>query len=152
MDEPDALRAWWMPFTHNRYFKQNPRLIASGKGSYYQLEDGRSVFDGVSGLWCCPLGHSPARVVAAIQKQVATLDFAPSFQMGHSAAFSLAQRIADFANRPKDRVFFVNSGSEAVDTALKIALAFHRANGEPSRTRMIRIWPTHVANLCGAYI
>ncbi|MSR00174.1 MAG: aspartate aminotransferase family protein [Gammaproteobacteria bacterium] len=137
MDEPDALRAWWMPFTHNRYFKQNPRLIASGKGSYYQLEDGRSVFDGVSGLWCCPLGHSPARVVAAIQKQVANLDFAPSFQMGHSAAFSLAQRIADFAKRPKDRVFFVNSGSEAVDTALKIALAFHRANGEPSRTRMI---------------
>jgi beta-alanine--pyruvate transaminase len=132
-----ALRAWWMPFTHNRHFKSHPRLIASGKGAYYTLTDGRRVFDGLSGLWCCPLGHSPDRVVEAVQRQVATLDFSPSFQMGHPAAFSLAERIARFAGRPNDRVFFVNSGSEAVDTALKIAVAYHRARGESSRTRII---------------
>jgi beta-alanine--pyruvate transaminase len=95
------------------------------------------VFDGLSGLWCSPLGHSPARVVEAVQKQVATLDFAPSFQMGHTAAFTLAERIASLAGRPDDKVFFVNSGSEAVDTALKIAVAYHRARGEASRTRII---------------
>ncbi|MFM7396881.1 MAG: aspartate aminotransferase family protein [Gammaproteobacteria bacterium] len=136
LSEP-ALRAWWMPFTHNRYFKAHPRLITSGKGAYYTLADGKRVFDGLSGLWCCPLGHSPDRVVEAVQRQVATLDFSPSFQMGHAAAFSLAERIAKFAGRPNDRVFFVNSGSEAVDTALKIAVAYHRARGESSRTRII---------------
>lgn len=132
-----ALQAWWMPFTHNRHFKSHPRLIASGKGAYYTLVDGRRVFDGLSGLWCCPLGHSPDRVVDAVQRQVATLDFSPSFQMGHPAAFSLAERIAKLAGRPQDKVFFVNSGSEAVDTALKIAVAYHRARGEASRTRII---------------
>ena len=133
----DALRAWWMPFTHNRYFKTHPRLIASASGAYYSLVDGRRVFDGLSGLWCCPLGHSPAGVVKAVQEQVATLDFAPSFQMGHPAAFSLASRLVKLAGRPRDRVFFVNSGSEAVDTALKVAVAYHRARGEASRTRII---------------
>jgi beta-alanine--pyruvate transaminase len=132
-----ALRAWWMPFTHNRHFKAQQRLIVSGQGAYYTLADGRRVFDGLSGLWCSPLGHSPARVVEAVQKQVATLDFAPSFQMGHTAAFTLAERIASLAGRPDDKVFFVNSGSEAVDTALKIAVAYHRARGEASRTRII---------------
>jgi beta-alanine--pyruvate transaminase len=133
----EALRAWWMPFTHNRYFKAHPRLIASASGAYYSLVDGRRVFDGLSGLWCCPLGHSPAGVVKAVQEQVATLDFAPSFQMGHPAAFSLASRLVKLAGRPRDRVFFVNSGSEAVDTALKVAVAYHRARGESSRTRII---------------
>lgn len=132
-----ALQAWWMPFTHNRHFKAHPRLIASGKGAYYKLVDGRRVFDGLSGLWCCPLGHSPDRVVEAVQRQVATLDFSPSFQMGHPAAFTLASRIAEFAGRPNDKVFFVNSGSEAVDTALKIAVAYHRARGDSTRTRII---------------
>jgi beta-alanine--pyruvate transaminase len=132
-----ALQSWWMPFTHNRHFKAHPRLIASGKGAYYTLADGRRVFDGLSGLWCCPLGHSPDRVVAAVQRQVATLDFSPSFQMGHAPAFALAERIAALAGRPQDKVFFVNSGSEAVDTALKIAVAWHRARGESSRTRII---------------
>ena len=132
-----ALRAWWMPFTHNRHFKSKPRLIVAGQGAYYTLADGRRVFDGLSGLWCSPLGHSPARVVEAVQKQVATLDFAPSFQMGHTAAFTLAERIASLAGRPDDKVFFVNSGSEAVDTALKIAVAYHRARGDASRTRII---------------
>ena len=132
-----ALSAWWMPFTHNRHFKSKPRLIVAGQGAYYTLADGRRVFDGLSGLWCSPLGHSPARVVEAVQKQVATLDFAPSFQMGHTAAFTLAERIASLAGRPNDKVFFVNSGSEAVDTALKIAVAYHRVRGEASRTRII---------------
>jgi len=132
-----ALQSWWMPFTHNRHFKSQPRLIASGKGAYYTLADGRRMFDGLSGLWCCPLGHSPERVVRAVQQQVATLDFSPSFQMGHAPAFALAERIATLAGRPRDKVFFVNSGSEAVDTALKIAVAYHRARGEASRTRII---------------
>ncbi|MCP5328307.1 MAG: aspartate aminotransferase family protein [Steroidobacteraceae bacterium] len=138
---PDApvadLQAWWMPFTHNRLFKDQPRLITGAQGAYYTLADGRRVFDGLSGLWCSPLGHSPPRVVEAVQRQVASLDFCPGFQLGHPAAFSLAARIARFADRPRDRVFFVNSGSEAVDTALKIAVAYHRARGEASRTRII---------------
>ena len=133
----EALGAWWMPFTHNRHFKSHPRLITSAAGAYYTLSDGRRVFDGLSGLWCSPLGHGHPHVVAAVQRQVATLDFSPSFQMGHPGAFSLAERIARIAGRPGDRVFFVNSGSEAVDTALKIAVAFHRVRGEASRTRII---------------
>ncbi len=132
-----ALRAWWMPFTHNRYFKAAPRLIASAKGAYYTLEDGRRVFDCLSGLWCSPLGHSHPKVVAAVKAQLDTLDFAPSFQMGHEPAFRLATRIAALAGRPEDRVFFVNSGSESVDTSLKIAVAYHRARGDASRTRII---------------
>ena len=139
--QPDAreaaLRAWWMPFTHNRYFKAAPRLIKSAKGCYYTLEDGRRLFDCLSGLWCSPLGHSHPRVVAAVKQQVETLDYAPSFQMGHEGAFRLATRIAALAGRPEDRVFFVNSGSEAVDTALKIAIGYHRVRGEASRTRII---------------
>ena len=131
------LRAWWMPFTHNRYFKAAPRMIASAKGSYFTLADGRRLFDCLSGLWCTPLGHSHPRVVAAIKQQVETLDYAPSFQMGHEPAFRLATRIAALAGRPADRVFFVNSGSEAVDTALKIAVAYHRARGDAARTRII---------------
>ncbi len=131
------LRAWWMPFTHNRYFKAAPRMIASASGCYFTMTDGRRVFDCLSGLWCSPLGHSHPRVVEAIKSQVETLDYAPSFQMGHEAAFRLATRIVSLAGRPKDRVFFVNSGSEAVDTALKIAVAYQRARGEASRTRVI---------------
>jgi beta-alanine--pyruvate transaminase len=131
------LSSWWMPFTHNRYFKSHPRLITSGKGAYYTLADGRRVFDCLSGLWCSPLGHSHPKIVEAIQHQAATLDFSPSFQMGHPQAFTLASRIAQLAGRPEDRVFFVNSGSEAVDTSLKIAVAYHRMRGEASRTRII---------------
>lgn len=133
----EALRAWWMPFTHNRMFKAKPRLIASAKGAYFTLKDGRRLYDCLSGLWCSPLGHSHPRVVEAVKRQLDTLDFAPSFQMGHEPAFELATRITQLAGRPKDRVFFVNSGSESVDTALKIAVAYHRARGEASRTRII---------------
>jgi beta-alanine--pyruvate transaminase len=132
-----ALRAWWMPFTHNRMFKAAPRLIASAKGAYFTMQDGRRLYDCLSGLWCSPLGHSHPTVVEAVKGQLDTLDFAPSFQMGHEPAFRLAQRIVELAGRPKDRVFFVNSGSESVDTALKIAVAYHRARGEASRTRII---------------
>ena len=132
-----ALRAWWMPFTHNRYFKSAPRLIASAKGTYFTLTDGRCVFDCLSGLWCSPLGHSHPRIVEAVKAQLDTLDYAPSFQMGHEPAFRLATRIVELAGRPEDRVFFTNSGSEAVDTALKIAIAYHRARGDASRTRII---------------
>ena len=132
-----ALRAWWMPFTHNRYFKAAPRMIASAKGSYFTLADGRRLFDCLSGLWCSPLGHSHPHVVEAVKTQLDTLDFAPSFQMGHEPAFRLASRITALAGRPDDRVFFTNSGSEAVDTALKIAIAYHRVRGDAARTRII---------------
>ncbi|HXQ30611.1 MAG TPA: aspartate aminotransferase family protein [Steroidobacteraceae bacterium] len=132
-----ALRAWWMPFTHNRYFKAAPRLIASAKGCYYTLSDGRRVFDCLSGMWCSPLGHSNPRVVEAVKSQLDTLDYAPGFQMGHEPAFRLATRIAAFASRADDRLFFVNSGSEAVDTALKIAVGYHRVRGDAARTRII---------------
>lgn len=128
---------WWMPFTHNRYFRSHPKLIASATGAYYTLEDGRRVFDCLSGLWCSPLGHSHPAIVAAVQQQVAKLDYSPGFQLGHRAAFDLAARIARFASRPDDKVFFVNSGSEAVDTALKIAVAYHRIRGEGQRQRII---------------
>lgn len=126
-----------MPFTHNRYFKQTPRIITSAKGAYFTLEDGRRVFDCLSGLWCSPLGHSHPDVVAAVKHQVETLDFAPSFQMGTRPAFELANRITQLASRPDHKVFFVNSGSEAVDTSLKMAIAYHRQRGEAARTRII---------------
>jgi beta-alanine--pyruvate transaminase len=136
-DRVDPLQSWWMPFTHNRYFKTRPKLITSARGAYYTLSDQRRVFDCLSGLWCSPLGHAHPGVVRAVQQQVETLDFCPSFQLGHSAGFDLAARIAALASRPHDRVFFVNSGSEAVDTALKIAVAYHRIRGDASRTRII---------------
>jgi beta-alanine--pyruvate transaminase len=131
------LRAWWMPFTHNRYYKEHPRLVRSAKGAYFTLVDGRQVFDCLSGLWCTPLGHAHPAIVAAVQEQVATLDYVPGFQLGNPLAFALADKIVTLAGRPQDRVFFTNSGSEAVDTALKIAIAYHRVRGEASRTRII---------------
>ena len=134
---PDSLQSWWMPFTHNRHFKAHPRLIESASGAYYTLADGRRVFDCLSGLWCTPLGHAHPTIVHAVRQQVSRLDFSPGFQMGHAPAFELASQIVSLAGRPSDRVFFVNSGSEAVDTALKIAIAYHRVRGEASRTRVI---------------
>jgi beta-alanine--pyruvate transaminase len=131
------LRSWWMPFTHNRYYKEKPRLVRSAKGAYFTLMDGRQVFDCLSGLWCTPLGHSHPAIVAAIQRQVETLDYVPGFQLGNPLSFALAARIAKLAGRPDDKVFFVNSGSEAVDTALKMAVAYHRVRGEGTRTRII---------------
>ena len=133
---PD-LQSWWMPFTHNRYFKAHPHLISAASGAYYTLEDGRRVFDCLSGLWCSPLGHAHPGIVRAVQAQVQKLDFSSAFQLGHAPGFELAARIAQLAGRPEDRVFFVNSGSEAVDTALKVAIGYHRLRGEAARTRVI---------------
>ena len=134
---PLDLAPYWMPFTHNRYFKQRPKLVASGAGAYLTLTDGRKVFDCLSGLWCTPLGHSHPEIVAAIQRQVATLDYSPGFQVSHPGAFELAARIARWAPPGLNRVFFANSGSESVDTALKIAIAYHRLRGEVNRTTII---------------
>src|SRR6187549_2236349 len=129
LSEPHALtaadlEAYWMPFTANRQFKAKPRLFARAEGMYYTTVDGRTILDGFAGLWCCNAGHGRKPIVEAIQKQAATMDYAPAFQMGHPLAFELANRIVELAPEPLDHVFFCNSGSEAVDTALKIALAF----------------------------
>jgi len=131
------LEAYWMPFTANRQFKAKPRLMASAEGMYYKTVDGRTILDGFAGLWCCNAGHCRKPIVEAIQKQAATMDYAPAFQMGHVLAFELANRIVELAPGQLDHVFFCNSGSEAVDTALKIALAWQRARGEGARTRLI---------------
>ncbi len=133
---PD-MTAWWMPFTSNRDFKSNPRLLVSAAGMHYRSHDGREILDGTAGLWCVNAGHAQPRIVRAIAEQAATLDYAPSFQMGHPAAFELAERLVDLTGRKYSQVFYTNSGSEAVDTALKIALAYHRVRGEASRTRLI---------------
>ena len=134
---PDSLDAFWMPFTANRQFKSQPRLMASAKGMYYTTVDDRQVLDGTAGLWCVNAGHCREKIIAAIQTQAATLDFAPTFQMGHPAPFALADRLAKMLPDDLNHVFFANSGSEAVDSALKIALAYHRVRGEGSRTRLI---------------
>ena len=131
------LEAFFMPFTANRQFKQAPRLLASAKDMHYRTEDGRKVLDGTSGLWCVNAGHCRPKIVEAIQKQAAELDFAGTFQMGHPKAFEAASRLVNIAPQGFDHVFFTNSGSESVETALKIALAYHRARGNASKTRLI---------------
>lgn len=134
---PNDLDAFWMPFTDNRYFKANPRLLASARGMYYQTAEGRQVLDGTAGLWCVNAGHSREPIVEAIREQAGRLDFAPTFQLGHPLAFKLAARVGSLMPGDLDRVFFANSGSEAVDTALKIALAYQRVRGQGTRTRLI---------------
>ncbi|UXN61699.1 aspartate aminotransferase family protein [Phyllobacterium zundukense] len=131
------LDAFWMPFTANRQFKENPRLLVSAKDMHYKSHDGREVLDGTAGLWCCNAGHGRPKIVEAVQKQVAELDYAPAFQMGHPKAFELAARLAAMLPSPLDHVFFTNSGSESVDTALKIALAYHRAKGNGTKVKLI---------------
>jgi len=137
MTNDDKLAAFWMPFTANRDFKRSPRLFASAKGIYYRTDDDRRVIDGTSGLWCVNAGHCRESIVAAIQRQAAELDFAGTFQMGHPRAFECAQRLVEIAPPGFRHVFFTNSGSESVDTALKIALGYHRAKGNASKTRLI---------------
>ena len=131
------LDAFWMPFTANRQFKANPRLLARAKGMYYTTSDGREVLDGVAGLWCVNAGHGRREITEAVTQQLETMEFAPTFQMGHPIAFELANRLAKIAPPGLDRIFFTNSGSESVDTALKIAIAYHRARGAGQRTRLI---------------
>ena len=132
-----SLDAHWMPFTADRAFKRAPRLLVAAKDMHYTAADGRRVLDGTAGLWCVNAGHCREPIVAAIAAQAARLDYAPGFQMGHPLAFELAERLAATLPDGLDRVFFANSGSEAVDTALKMALAFHRARGEPERVRFV---------------
>jgi beta-alanine--pyruvate transaminase len=131
------LEAFWMPFTANRQFKASPRLLVAAEGMHYTSEDGRKILDATAGLWCVNAGHGRKKITEAVQKQIAELDFAPGFQMGHPGAFRLAHRLAEIAPAPLKHVFFTNSGSESVDTALKIALAYHRVRGEGTRQRLI---------------
>src|SRR5579872_6359956 len=126
-----------MPFTANRQYKANPRLLVSAKGMYYRSADGTEVMDGTAGLWCVNAGHGREEIAQAVGRQLETLDFAPTFQMGHPGAFDFAARLAKLTPPGADRVFFANSGSEAVETALKIAFAYQRARGEGQRTRVI---------------
>jgi beta-alanine--pyruvate transaminase len=136
LSNPD-LDAFWMPFTANRQFKANPRLLARAEGMYYWTADGREILDGVAGLWCVNAGHCRREITDAVTKQLSTMEYAPAFQMGHPIAFELANRLAKIAPPTMDRVFFTNSGSESVDTALKIALAYHRARGQGQKVRLI---------------
>ena len=134
---PNNLESYWMPFTANRQFKQAPRLLVGANRSTYWTHDGRTIIDGTAGLWCVNAGHNRRHIVEAIKKSAETLDYAPSFQMGHPHAFDLAARLTTIMPGDLDHVFFTNSGSESVDTALKIALAYHRVRGEGQRTRLI---------------
>jgi len=132
-----GLDHYWLPFTPNRYFQDHPKILASAKGAYYTTADGRRLFDCLSGLWCCPLGHAHPRIVEALTRQAQTLDYSPAFQFCNPVTLSLADRVAAMAPDGLTRVFFTNSGSEAVDTALKVAYGYHRLRGEASRTRFI---------------
>jgi beta-alanine--pyruvate transaminase len=132
-----SMDAFWMPFTANRQFKQAPRLLAKAKGMHYWTPEGRQVLDGIAGLWCVNAGHARPRIVEAIAAQAAELDFAPPFNMAHPKAFELAERLVALTPPGLDKVFFTNSGSEAVETALKMAIGYHRARGDGARTRLI---------------
>lgn len=134
---PNNLDAFWMPFTANRQFKSNPRMLVSAKGMFYQNAEGKQILDGTAGLWCCNAGHGDLRIVNAVSQQIGEMDYAPAFQMGHPKIFELAARVTGMFPSGLDHMFFTNSGSESVDTALKIALAYHRARGDSARTRLI---------------
>ena len=135
-NEPDR-NAYWLPFAANRAFGRRPRNVESAAGMICRTDDGRELLDAISGLWCCNAGHCHPKIVAAIQRQAAVLDYATAFQLGHPGVFRLAERLAALAPGDLNAVFFTNSGSEAVDTALKIALAYHHARGESARTRLV---------------
>ncbi|WP_047457612.1 aspartate aminotransferase family protein [Rhizobium rhizogenes] len=134
---PNDLSAFWMPFTANRQFKKEPRLFVSAKDMYYTTHDGRQVLDGTAGLWCVNAGHCRPKITEAISRQAGELDYAPAFQLGHPKAFELANRLVDIAPEGMDHVLYTNSGSESVETALKVALAYHRVKGNGSRSRLI---------------
>ena len=147
------LEAYWMPFTPNRQFKAKPRLLGKASGMHYWTPEGRQVLDAVAGLWCVNAGHGRREITEAVRSQLETMDFAPAFQMGHPAAFELASAVARIAPAGLDHVFFTNSGSESVDTALKMALAYHRIRGDAARTRIIsRERAYHGVNMGGTSI
>src|SRR3954454_10791458 len=147
---PVNLQHYWMPFTDNRRFKAKPRLVASAKDMYFTTVEGRQVLDGLATLWCVNAGHGRPKIVEAIRAQAGELDFASSFSLGHPLPFKLAERIAAVAPQGMQHVFFTNSGSEAIDTALKIALAYHRLRGEGTRTRFVgRERSYHGVNIAG---
>jgi beta-alanine--pyruvate transaminase len=131
------LEAFWMPFTANRQFKNSPRLLARAEGMHYWTPEGRKILDGVAGLWCVNAGHGRKQITDAVSQQLATMEYAPTFQMGHPIGFELARRLVQVTPGDLDHVFFTNSGSESVDTALKIAIAYHRVRGDAARTRLI---------------
>ncbi len=133
----EDMEALWMPFTANRQFKNNPRLLTKSRGMHYWTQEGREILDGVAGLWCVNAGHGRTEISQAVAEQIAEMDYAPPFQMGHPLAFRLANELIKLAPAGMTHAFFVNSGSEAVDTALKIALAYQRIRGEGTRTRLI---------------
>jgi beta-alanine--pyruvate transaminase len=133
----NSLDAYWMPFTANRQFKQAPRLLERAEGMFFWTPDGRQILDGIAGLWCVNAGHARPKIVQAIQEQAAQMDFAPPFNMGHPKAFELAERLVELTPPGMNKVFYTNSGSESVETALKMAIAYHRARGEGARTRLI---------------
>lgn len=134
---PNDLGSYWMPFTANKAFKKDPRMVVAADGMFYKSADGRNILDGTAGLWCVNAGHNARRITEAVQNQVAELDYAPCFQFGHPKAFELSTRVADLFPDGLDHIFFTNSGSESVDTALKIALHYHRMRGDAARTRLI---------------
>ncbi|WP_259779707.1 aspartate aminotransferase family protein [Aestuariispira ectoiniformans] len=135
--DTNNLEAFWMPFTANRQFKKNPRMLVEAEGMFYTNDQGQKILDGTAGLWCVNAGHKRPKIVEAIQKQAAELDYAPAFQMGHPKAFELASKLVQLTPQGMDHVFYTNSGSESVETALKIAIAYQRARGEGTRTRLI---------------
>ena len=137
MSTVHSLESYWMPFTANRQFKAKPRVLAKASGMHYWTPDGRQILDAVAGLWCVNAGHGRREITEAVARQLETMDYAPPFQMGHPGAFELANRLAAIAPAGLDHVFFANSGSEAVDTALKIAIGYHRVRGDAARTRLI---------------
>jgi len=137
LNTPNDLRAFWMPFTANRQFKKEPRMFVGAKDMYYTTHDGRQVLDGTAGLWCVNAGHCRPKITEAIREQAGELDYAPAFQLGHPKAFELANRLVDIAPEGMDHVLYTNSGSESVETALKVALAYHRVKGNGSRFRLI---------------
>jgi beta-alanine--pyruvate transaminase len=134
---PNSLDAFWMPFTPNRAFKADPRMVVRAEGMYYYTPEGRAVLDGTSGLWCCAAGHGRTRIVEAIQRAAAELDYATTFNLGHPLAFEFANRLGQILPEGLDRIFFTNSGSESADTALKIALAYQQARGKAGKYRLI---------------
>jgi beta-alanine--pyruvate transaminase len=136
-DQDSKLDAYWMPFTANRQFKKAPRLLIRAEGMYFWDQHDRKVLDGIAGLWCVNAGHARPKIVQAIQQQAGEMDYAPPFQMGHPKAFELAERLVELTPQGINRVFYTNSGSEAVETALKMAIAYHRVRGEGARTRLI---------------